>query len=122
MLYNRAWKTEHIAEVKPDILPDICLDDFIAWLETKNPNETYDYTNKTGQCCLGQYMADRGIEWPRDWSPIYKAVGRAVGGHSPAFQSVLSGRLGGPERRVPFGETLERAKDYQRIKKSMENA
>ncbi len=121
MLYNRAWKKEHVNEAKPKI----CLNDFIAWLETKDPTETYNYQDRTGQCCLGQYMAARGIEWPKNWSATYRDVGKAVGGDSLAFQHVLWG--GSDDRLVPFGETLERAMDYRpitrrRIKKSMENA
>src|SRR6266481_5378670 len=106
MLYNKAWKKELLKEVEPAVArlwpnkPDIkvgsniSMDDFIAWLETKNPNETYNYQNRSGQCCLGQYMADRGVEWPQaphQWGSTYKAVSYAAGGGGShvAFQFVL---------------------------------
>jgi|SRR6266481_3183565 len=117
MLYNEAWKKKSVTEVRPDI----SMGDFIAWLEIKNPNETYNYQDRTGQCCLGQYMAARGIEWPKDpfnWGPTYKAVSYAAGGDGShvAFQFVLSGDH---RKLTTFGETLTRARAYQ---KSMENA
>jgi hypothetical protein len=37
--------------------------DFKAWLETKNPNEEYNFGDCHGDCAYGQYMAARGHTW-----------------------------------------------------------
>lgn len=37
--------------------------DFRAWLETKNPDETYRFSDGCGACLMGQFMASRGEEW-----------------------------------------------------------
>ena len=37
--------------------------DFTAWLETKNPNEKYNFSDMHGCCAMGQYMAARGESW-----------------------------------------------------------
>lgn len=111
MLYNPEWKT---ATTKPT------LDDFIGWLETKNPAETYDYQDRNGMCCLGQYMKARNIPW--SLKPLalgggtYGKVSAALFGHSDN-QSVLYSNSG--LRGRTFGGALERAKIF---KKQMENA
>lgn len=43
--------------VKPD---PRSIDGLIAWLETKNPAEQYDYTNG-GRCLVAQYFAATGV-------------------------------------------------------------
>ena len=37
--------------------------DFRAWLETKNPDETYNFHDGCGNCCMGQYMTHKGETW-----------------------------------------------------------
>lgn len=42
---------------------NVSLDSFIAWLETKNPEEQYDFNDCKGECLTGQYMTHLGIPW-----------------------------------------------------------
>lgn len=51
MLYNPKWSTTP------------SLDGFIAWLETKDPDETYNYLNCDGECVIGRYLGSLGIAW-----------------------------------------------------------
>ncbi len=120
MLYNKDW------DKKPKV-PS--LEDFIGWLETKNPEETYDYRDKTGMCCMGQYMADRNIDWVYAHGLGYSAVCKKMNPASPYhnggrdFQAVLAGDCfgrGDEPVLTTFGATLERAKAFQ--KKERENA
>ena len=37
--------------------------DFTSWLETKNPDEKYNFSDGCGECLMGQYMASKGEEW-----------------------------------------------------------
>lgn len=39
------------------------LQDFIAWLETLDPAQEYDFTHCGGECLMGLYMAARGRAW-----------------------------------------------------------
>jgi len=114
MLYNPEWKKE---------AKEVSLQDFIEWLETKNPNEAYDYQDKTGMCCLGQYMKDRNIPW--SYLPVsegggtYKQVCIALFGDTDrkTSQSVL--RCNIPNAMVSprtFGKALACAKAYNKEK------
>lgn len=49
MLYNPNWTA-----------PAPTLAGMVAWLETKDPSETYDWGNCLGQCLIGQYAASIG--------------------------------------------------------------
>ena len=49
MLYNPKWSTTP------------SLDGFIAWLETKDPSETYNWGN-CNECAAGQYAKAIGFE------------------------------------------------------------
>lgn len=40
--------------------------DFAAWLDTKNAEETYKFSDACGACGMGQYMASRGQKWDFD--------------------------------------------------------
>lgn len=37
--------------------------DFKAWLETKNPDEEYRFTDSCGACLMGQFMGSQGEKW-----------------------------------------------------------
>lgn len=50
MLYDPKWDK-------------LSLSSLIAWLETKDPNERYDFNNMCGECMFGQYMKAVGIPW-----------------------------------------------------------
>lgn len=56
MLYDPKW------EVKTKADP-FSLEGLIAWLETKNPDEQYDYWDRSGGCLLGQYVKSLGLKW-----------------------------------------------------------
>lgn len=49
MLYDKRWDR---TETKPDMFS---LESLIAWLETKNTNEMYDFYC-SGECLLGQWV------------------------------------------------------------------
>lgn len=108
MLYNPDWRK------------NISLADFICWLETKDPNEAYDYQNRKGDCCLGQYMKDRGVPWSFLRSPFdkdsgtYAQVSIALFGHELDNQHVLmAGQLYNNPSRT-FGKALACAKKFQK--------
>jgi len=54
MLYDPKW------EQKTDIL---ALPTLIAWLETKNPNESYNFDDCKGGCLFSQYIVAHGIPY-----------------------------------------------------------
>lgn len=56
MLWDPKWEKQTKADPKS-------LQSFIAWLETKNPDESYSYMNCRGACLVGQYMAHHGVVW-----------------------------------------------------------
>jgi hypothetical protein len=113
MLNNPNWgKTEN----------DISLGDFIEWLEHKNPDETYNYKNKEGLCCLGQYMKDRGMAWR--YPGNYHTVSYKLGGGNTVlkplrarhFQATLAGDhfgIGDEAVITTFGDTLRRVKAFK---------
>ena len=37
--------------------------DFTSWLETKDPNEEYKFSDGNGCCLMGQFMTSQGEEW-----------------------------------------------------------
>lgn len=37
--------------------------DFTSWLETKDPDEKYNFSDGCGACVMGQYMASKGAVW-----------------------------------------------------------
>lgn len=99
MLYDKRWDLK---------TAPFTLADFIAWLETQNPAETYDFHNCEGECLIGQYMAARGREW--GWSgnfgkvdPYKQSCDEVFGCQSIAALVLL------PVPRT-FGAALERAR------------
>lgn len=106
MLHNPNWdKTAN----------DISMDDFIGWLETKDPTEAFNYQDKCGKCCIGQYMAARNIEWPKgDWTPVYKEVcAKIFGTWIGEPQMVLAGSFFNRGADRTFGAVLRRTKAYK---------
>lgn len=51
MLYNPNWKANPIVSIRG----------LIAWLETKDPNESYEFWSCDSSCLLSQYLTARGI-------------------------------------------------------------
>lgn len=62
MLYDPKWEKKTETK-KPDLYS---LADFIAWLETHDPAEEYDYMNCKGACLMGQWLAQCGFAWDHD--------------------------------------------------------
>ena len=120
MLFNPEWKKEGHT---------ISLDDFIGWLQTKNPDETYNYLDKCGHCCLGQYMSDRGIKWPMEtpdaWGQPYRKVQGEIFGFDKGeifgfdniwqCESTLCGSGDDHNPTQKFGDTLKRVITYKEI-------
>jgi hypothetical protein len=103
-------------------LTPVSIDDFIDWLETKDPAETYDYQNRLGNCCLGQYMAARNISWSFGGREdgYAKACTKVFGGIGFLHQEPLAGIGFG---RETFGDCLKRTKAYKKTHaKALENA
>src|SRR5579864_1000483 len=84
---------EKEVEVPPSVVaPDpFSKEDVIAWLETKDPSEYYDYGDP-GCCLFGQYTAARGGAWP--------GGNYYIGNHS-----MYAGRLEGWHYRVAAAGT-----------------
>lgn len=73
--------------------------DFAAWLETKNPDEYYEFSDSCGNCCMGQYMTAKGEQWSM---PRYNDYLHMVLGGS---SEVLN------EHPQTFGAALQRVKE-----------
>jgi hypothetical protein len=75
MLYDPRWE---VKTKKPSLAG------FIAWLETKNPRERYNFQNCDGHCAVDQYYASvgidvvgRGIPSPRElWGDLNRIASR----------------------------------------------
>lgn len=50
MLYNKDWNKPKVTPADP-----LSLDGLIAWLETKDPSESYHFTD-AGHCMLAQWV------------------------------------------------------------------
>lgn len=77
--------------------------DFIQWLESKDPNEGYNYSNTCGDCLIGQYMTHKGHEWDINIYSEFCAriLGREEGIYPNIFVLSLSPQtFGGALNRV----------------------
>ena len=95
MLYNKAWDTK----TEP-----LTLAHFIQWLESKGPNETYDYSYPD-RCAGAQYLK-------------YCGVGNYSVGSGNNFEKYIKGmwyitKGEDIEKGWTFGAALERAKAIQ---------
>lgn len=94
MLYNQSTGKQR----------EVSAADFIAWLESHDPNETYDFANNTGHCLIGQYNATHGLKWFK--------------GHYRESMDLIFGCYHTPQSRVlaaqpqTFGGALKRTKEY----------
>lgn len=72
--------------------------DFTAWLQTKNPNESYNFNDSHGCCLMGQFMTSVGEDW-------------SMSRYNELCNSVLGGRThvlsGSPQT---MGAAFERVK------------
>lgn len=105
LLWNRSQKTEaDIADLSGRGPEDICLADFIEWLETKDPDETYKYAD-LGACVVVQYAATRGI---KPMTGRYSEVCHKLMGNSGNIQIKIL-----YDHDCTFGSVLKRAKQLQ---------
>lgn len=88
------------------------LDSLIAWLETKNPTESYNFQDCNGKCLIGQYMASIGVDWgyyplgsASPYAQMLEKLSRASGHR---FQNAVAWNL--PRT---FGAALARAKAFK---------
>jgi hypothetical protein len=75
------------------------LTDFIVWLGSKDPDESYNFNDCTGECLMGQYMQTKGVMWKSGRYTEFCHMVLGGGGN----QSVLSNS---PQT---YGAALERA-------------
>lgn len=97
MLYDPKWESPAVKVTEPSPA------DFIAWLETKNPEGRYDFDDCNGLCLVGQYMAHHGKRW-RD--STYRDYCEVVGGNGVWFSVPVA--ISEPHT---FGAALERARE-----------
>lgn len=63
MLYDKRWDKQ--IDATPDLeFQGVTLRGFIAWLETKNPADEYNYC-RASTCAIGQYKTSLGHKDPR---------------------------------------------------------
>jgi hypothetical protein len=114
MLFNPKWKTDTKIDTKIDPLS---LEALVAWLETKDPKEEYDFTH-AAICLFGQWAkycdADATMS-PWGGSFIYMVHGNAVD-----FIHWKHIALSLHSSRYCFGEALKAAKAA--LKQEKENA
>jgi hypothetical protein len=75
---------DRVATPAPLVHPS--LDGFIAWLETKNPKETYNWHN-CDNCAVGQYLNDTiGVtrhnnraKWKEIWPHVLNQIAYSAG-------------------------------------------
>ncbi len=65
--------------------------DFRAWLKTKPDDEKYNFSDCTGNCAMGQYMAARGMVW--DISHYNALVASELGNANALAYSETFGEL-----------------------------
>ncbi len=79
------------------------LDSLIAWLETKDPAEEYDFYDMDGGCLVGQYAAAMGC--PDIWHELHD-------GNNSLDDPLTFCQVGGGYPRT-FGAALERARGFR---------
>jgi hypothetical protein len=105
MLHNPNWnKTAR----------DISLDDFIGWLETKDPSLEYDFWDNTGNCLIGQYMADRKLKW---FNGYYHPTCTRLFGSPYTTQEILQGRVSDFSIST-FGAALKIVKAFKKAQEA----
>ncbi len=59
-MYNDVFQ-KFVMPLKAAGAEPFSLDSLIAWLETQNPVQKYDYFCTDGSCLIGQFMAHSGL-------------------------------------------------------------
>lgn len=73
MLYDPKWEGPSVRGL-------------IGWLETKDPEGTYDFMDCHGGCLISQYLATLGFEWEHGfcaWPQYQMFVGTLIGTNRP---------------------------------------
>jgi hypothetical protein len=112
MLYNPNWTKENFPF-------DASLQRLISWLETKDPNETYDYNkglSDHSECLLGQFLEDHGIERPyvggATWNDCSSPEERKDFYLPAHFDAIARGSSAYRRDDWTFGDALARARSY----------
>lgn len=84
------------------------IEDFIAWLETKDPTEQYVWLD-TSICACGQYAASIGVE---GWSKK-ASNGDVLWNELNNLAAPWYGRHVSREGNSTFGVLLDRARNYK---------
>jgi hypothetical protein len=102
MLYSKDWD-----KTKTD---PMSLDNLIAWLETKNPVESYHFTDSS-QCMLAQWVRHLDPE-AKEMKVAYNSYVYQVHGQIVDFKHTAFVRVASNQTNT-FGEALERAQCYR---------
>src|SRR6266550_4661995 len=102
MLYDSKWQTK----ADPFLLSTL-----LVWLETREPDEKYNYTNPA-DCLLCRYFADHGWKQPLvDYSGVYEGEFDKVGQPYP----VAFWKIAGPGANIwTMGAALKRAQQWNK--------
>ena len=105
MLYDPKWN--YVANpLEAD------LNDLISWLETKSPDETYDYSNSQ-DCLLCRFLKGRGLLNPvvntTHWFKHSNGLGACL---PPNFDRIAKG-YDSTWVGLTYGDALQRAKNYR---------
>jgi hypothetical protein len=98
MLYNKNWDVK----TKKDLFT---IEALIEWLETKDPNASYDYC-KSNECLGFQYLVCAGV-------PVDKAdvgFGGRLDDFIPGLHEISIARYDDSDNRWSYGSALERAR------------
>lgn len=72
--------------------------DFKAWLETKNPDEKYNFSDGCGECLMGQFMSHKGVKW--DFGIYVGYINTVLGEDNISVLSAEPQTFGGALKRV----------------------
>lgn len=103
MLYDPKWEQQTKAD-------PFKLETLIAWLESQDPNQQYDYWDCKGRCLYGQYMTHHGIPWSEARaSDVYREKGADP---NKIYREWFYNKIAVTEPYT-FGGALERARKLQ---------
>lgn len=108
MLYDPKWNTKTEEQI-------LSFENLAAWLRTKNPKGTYNYTDCGGRCLYGQYMKAHGIKW------VDSGSGAGLKDCTEARENFCCDVYLEVARPTPwtFGDALERTEQFLRNHKNV---
>lgn len=67
------------------------LDSLIGWLETRHPEQSYDFSNCSGACLLDQYATAAGLDCDSEivWKKMYDLFDNLAVSHPRTFGAAL---------------------------------